>query len=743
MILIYLQRLVAALVLSLPLSGCGPFLDDMAEDRAAFARTGKGDILVAVIDDRPGSGYLEGVRLARDEVNAGGGLLGRRIVLMESRGADDFERVRATALRIARNRQVVAVLGHARSQVANAASVIYEKAMVLFLPPFGSSQRLTLHGFQFVLRMLPDSTVMAAQSASVASLFGYERMAVLHSHDDYSREVAFLFEDAARRFGIDIVFRGAFFADRIDYRHLVGELKGVGFDAIYLSTDTEAGARMLRQLRELGLHQPVLGSDILGFGPLATRAGAAGDGTIVPTAFVPDASPGIKARFVGAYEKIHGRLPTQAAAQGYDSLRILAAVIARAGTTEPRVMATTAHFSAPIAGVTGIYAFDPRGDIFGKTYRFNLLRFGTWQGLPGVDAPYLLALFDRVLDEGRQDVLDKEPSAGGAERAPGPATLAADAGTAAGPVTSMPARPADAGQTGAAPAGAGSAPLAVPASAVANPGGLAIIDRRRTWLAMVHDILGFGRLGVVVPPTEGGAAAAALVRSVASQRGFAVDACVLPAMDQAAPPTSRSEPATPATRTPAPGATSAHGPHPPAAEGSVWPAGAARDPGASAGEAVDAPQAFPECSEARTQYECAAVTCYARLATRVNAMFVVRDSGLDPALVARLNRVLRGFGVPAFALADSIDGDYGLTLAVAPSALDLREPDILTRFSGILMDLRVHDLNQRLADLPTIGIDLGALEELKIHPDPRKLTLVSRQIEAAPPPRPGAAEDPR
>jgi hypothetical protein len=50
---------------------------------------------------------------------------------------------------------------------------------------------------------------------------------------------------------------------RLDYRGLLRQLNGVEFDAVYLSTGSEPGARALQQLRHLGLRRPVFGSDTL------------------------------------------------------------------------------------------------------------------------------------------------------------------------------------------------------------------------------------------------------------------------------------------------------------------------------------------------------------------------------------------------------------------------------------------------------------------------------------------------
>ncbi len=110
--------------------------------------------------------------------------------------------------RIAADPRLIAVLGHREATVAVPASVIYQAAGLLFMPPFATAEALTRHGFDTVLRMVPDNAAMASQSAGVAALFGYRRMAVPHARGDDDRELGLLFEDAARRVGIEIVFRG-------------------------------------------------------------------------------------------------------------------------------------------------------------------------------------------------------------------------------------------------------------------------------------------------------------------------------------------------------------------------------------------------------------------------------------------------------------------------------------------------------------------------------------------------------
>ncbi len=682
----------------------------MGDARAAYARNGLGPIVVAAVEDPLGPGFVQGIELAVREIDAGGGLLGRPVQIRRFRGGPDPRQGRRTAIAVAEDPRISVVLGHRRSELAVPLSVIYERARVLFMPSFATAEQLTRHGFDFVLRTLPDNAAMAAQTASLVDLFGHARIAVLHSRDDYARELAFLFEDEARARGLRIVFGASFFAAETNHRGLLGQLNAVDFDAVYLSTEHAAGARLVRQLRELGFAQPVFGSDRLAYGPFDALVGAAGDRTIAPGIYDID-TPGPRNRaFVDAFRETYGTDPDQAAAQGYDTARLFADIVRTAGSTEPRVLATTARYSPPRAGVTGIFAYDPQGNVYGKLFGFRVLRFGRWWPLPGVTAPYRLANFRAARQEmAREQAQQAQPPAAAAGPQPGLSQAAPDSPDADTGAAAAPAAPAGGGVT--AGAGPGQAP-ADTAGAAGEPSADAELDfealtdarlsaaeRARIWLTLAHEILGFERLGLVAPQTGAGSAAVGLARTLGEARDFQVDICELPAPDApAAEPLNAVE----LTR---------------------------RE---LAGVAAAAP------------LEQAAVRCWTRLARSTDTLLVVPDSGLRPELVRRLNRTLRRFGVPAFALTQTLDTDLGLTLALIPSGVDLDDPQVALRFNGVLRGLRVNALNRKLNNLPAVGADLDAFAELGIRPDPRLLTLVSRVIEpgvpAAQPPMSPAAD---
>lgn len=688
-------------LLCLLLSGCGPFLDEMAERRSVYANAGEGPIVVAVVDEGPGAQFVHGAQLAVDAINRSEeGLLGRPLELMVRPGGDRFAAVRSTVNEIAADPRVTAVLGHRHPEVAVPASVVYEQAKVLFMARVMSRQ-LTWYGFDFVLRMLPDDHTMAEQLASVAALFGYERLALLHSHDDHSRAAAFLFEEAVRSFPPEVVFRGSFFTKEQDYRPLLSGLIGIDFDAVVVVTGSDAGARLLRQLRELNIDTPVLGGHELSLGGLPEEAGEAGDKTVVPTLFTGSSRSAGVERFIRAYSDAYGREPGQAAAEGYDGIQVLAALIERAGTTEPQALATTARFSGGIAGLASVYRFDQRGDLYGRGFRFEVLRQGQWWPLPGVEAPFLLSQFQRasVSASALAEVTDADVGTA-ASRLRGQHTGAAPP---AASVAATPPSHADAAPSRESPPLPGSREDR-PAEARSidlerlRGGGLDRTERDQAWLALVHELLDFERLGVVATPSQGNAAAAlALARRVAKERGFAVELC--------RPRRTRVESGSPRAGTPGARAGDHSSPH--------------SNDGGARRRLADG-----------TDLEKSVLRCYSQLARKVEAVYALNESGLSPSDERRLNLALRQFGVASFALDGTTDADRGLTLQVDSSGVDLNDTHVIPRFSGLLKGLNVRELNERVADIPAIRVDLGAFRQLGLRLQPRALALVSGVLEA-------------
>ncbi len=387
--------LFAILFSILFLSGCGADFTQMAEKRLAYARDNQGDIEVVAIRSIIKTNYLKGVLLAADEINnRPNKLLGRHLKINIEQEGRNFNEGQSTFRRIAANPRITAVIGHRRSSIAIPASVIYEQSNIIFFPSFSTMKNLTGHNFEYVFRLAPNSEIMAKQTAGVAQALGYKKIVILYQRDALNRELAFLFEDAAIQQNIKLIKRSSFSAQDTNYRPLISQFSNESFDAVFIASSARPGGFMVQQLREMGVEQPILGSDSFGspvFTNMVTKGGL--DNIIAPSFYESNTKNTINQEFVRAYRRQYNEKPDYRAAQGYDSLMLLALGIEKAGSTIPSLLSSTLHYMPAWIGTTGIHKFSPRGEMLGKKYFFRAWKNRQWKNLPAIHIPYLLERF--------------------------------------------------------------------------------------------------------------------------------------------------------------------------------------------------------------------------------------------------------------------------------------------------------------------------------------------------------------
>ena len=393
-------RLLCFIVFIGLLPACSPNFDNMAEQRLAWARQAKGPIKIVAVGNEAQSNFIKGILLAAEEINRSKEkLLGRELVIQEEEDGASFEKSKPLIRRIAADPTVTAVIGHRSSSIAIPASVLYERSQVIFFPPFSTAKTLTGHGFKYVFRMAPNNDIMAKQLASASSILGYKKMVILYGRTDLSRELAFMFEDAALKQGIEFTKRSSFFEADTNYRDIISQINVEAFDAIFISSGSTSAARMAQQLRGMGINTPIVGTDSLNNLNYGALAGEASNKTLIPSLYQSDRDDKIVLGFKQRYLARFNVTPDYNAAQGYDSLRLLASAIKRSGSTLTPLISSTLHFMPAWVGVTGIHSFDQSGDIQGKKYFFKTWREGKLVSLPALHSNYFLGRFEATLKE--------------------------------------------------------------------------------------------------------------------------------------------------------------------------------------------------------------------------------------------------------------------------------------------------------------------------------------------------------
>lgn len=343
---------------------------------AAFAAACGGDAgdlrlgMAGPFDEGFGLANRQGAELAVAEINAAGGLDGRRLVLEFRNDQGDGSRAAAIAQEFVDDETIIGVVGHVTSGAMIAAAKVYDGNLAA-LATTASSASLT--GISpWVFRVISSDSANGVDLARFAGRLGKRRAAIVYENDTYGRGLADAFRNE---------FEGEVIGfDPIDASGTDAEAYASWFverrpDLVFVAGTERSGVALLRESRRLGLTADFLGGD--GWTGIVMDT-AASEGALVGAPFTAlDPRPEAQ-RFVTAYRTRFGTDPDGNAALAYDAVQVMAAGLRAVGADRGRLRDWLAGRTtdAPLAGVTGAIAFLPSGDPVGKSLTMTRVRGG-------------------------------------------------------------------------------------------------------------------------------------------------------------------------------------------------------------------------------------------------------------------------------------------------------------------------------------------------------------------------------
>lgn len=369
-------RIVLSLVVLLLLVSCGKKYDEVKQQRIKDVNRSD-TIKIAVIWDKQVKDFLlvEGVKQAADEINAQGGLFGRKFKIKVYYSKNDAHE-QILAKKVAKDPSIAAVIGHRSSTNAIPASISYEYDGLLFVAPSSSNINLTSHGFDHVFRTISSDRYVSEEIAVFMRMQGHKNIAIVDDRSVYGKGLADGVMESFADIGLNTVVRRHYTPGKTDFKPLCAELARYDFDAIFIGGTLPYAANFIRVARQMGIMQRVYGGTALDSGDLEKIAGDAAIGTVVPTSFNPDLNNPLTREFVSNFKKRYKVLPDTRAALGYDSLYIIYEAMKRSKSAEPSLVASHMRFIKNWQGVTGSYSFNLEGDLVDKESYFKYFNHG-------------------------------------------------------------------------------------------------------------------------------------------------------------------------------------------------------------------------------------------------------------------------------------------------------------------------------------------------------------------------------
>ena len=297
----------------------------------------------------------EGTLLAVEEINAGGGVLGKKIQLLTE---DDLSKAGEPATvvnKLISRDGVVAILGEVASSRSLEAAPICQQAKIPMISPSSTNPKVTETG-DYIFRVCfidPfQGTVMA--NFALKTLKAKKVAVFTDVKSDYSKGLAKYFKEGFIAGGGQIVTELDFNGGDKDFKAQLTAIKAANPDAVFIPGYYTDVALICIQAKQLGLNVPLFGGDGWESDQLVKIGQDAVEGDYFSTHYAPDVASEQSKKFVAAYEKrFAGKLPDAMAALGYDSALILADALKRAGSTDSQKLRDALAATKDFQGATG------------------------------------------------------------------------------------------------------------------------------------------------------------------------------------------------------------------------------------------------------------------------------------------------------------------------------------------------------------------------------------------------------
>ncbi len=343
-------------------------LAGIAVAAVAFGVQAQGTIKIGLVNEATGPNAeagvytVNGARLALEEVNAAGGILGKKAELeLEDNQSTNPGTVLAFSKLFAQ-KDIVAIIGPIRSTQTQAASPTIAKSGIPVMIG-GTDPSLTKVNNRWLFRGRPSDSY----SSRVIADFGVNTLkkskwAIIHSTDAFGSGGMNALVAALKTLGVNPVLVQGYTNNSQDFTPVVLAIKKSGADIIgsYMTNSPDVGI-FAKQLRQLGLNAEWVGSSSVVTDTAMKLAGPALHGVYSIADFTPDANDESKA-YTAKYRARYKLDPDVYSSWAYDAMKVLALAINTAKATDPESIRKGIVGIKGWKGVEGTYSFDDKGD---------------------------------------------------------------------------------------------------------------------------------------------------------------------------------------------------------------------------------------------------------------------------------------------------------------------------------------------------------------------------------------------
>lgn len=310
-----------------------------------------------------GQATVQGVRLAAEEINNAGGVLGKKIRLIVEDDQGKAEEAASVVTRMVTGDNVIAVIGENSSNQSKAGAPVCNAAKVPMISPSSTNPGVTKIGPYIFRVCFTDPYQGKALATFVRNSLKLQTAAILKDNkNDYSVGLAESFAQPFTQIGGRIVAEQSYSGGDNDFRPQLTAIRAAKPEVLFLPGFYTDVGQIAIQARELGIAVPMVGGDGWDSPTVIAIGGKSIDGCYFSDHyFVGEPRPAVQ-RFVAEIRRRTGANPDANSALGYDALRIFAEAAKRAGTLDRTAIRDQIAQTKSYQGVSGVITMGPDRD---------------------------------------------------------------------------------------------------------------------------------------------------------------------------------------------------------------------------------------------------------------------------------------------------------------------------------------------------------------------------------------------
>jgi branched-chain amino acid transport system substrate-binding protein len=314
-----------------------------------------------------GNYVTQGAKIAEDDINKAGGVLGRKIqLIVEDNKSNPTEAV-GTAEKLIAKDKVPVMMGAWSSTLTLAVMPKLMEYGVPMLVETSSSGKITTSGNPWIFRISPTSEMEAKAFEPIAKQLGIKKVDFLSTNNDFGLGAAQEFAASLGKMGVQIGARETMDPKATDFSAQLAKIKASGGDTVLVTTAVEQITLILKQAKEQQLKARIITSGGSNSpDQLIQQAAEAANGSmhlVFFTPWFPEAvkNPEIAKKFVADWNaRKHNVGGLTEGFRGYDGITTIVAAIKAAGKADP-VAIQQALWNVNVKGINGDIAFTKQG----------------------------------------------------------------------------------------------------------------------------------------------------------------------------------------------------------------------------------------------------------------------------------------------------------------------------------------------------------------------------------------------